>query len=480
MTHRPWTRVPVLLLLCCAFLLVVTDSTLGYAALPSIGRNLEMNARELPWVVTAYLLSSGGLLLLGGRVADRFRRDRVFMGGCALFTVMSLVSGLAWSGVVLIAARALQGVGAAVMVPAALSLLTSIFPEGRQRNRALAIWGGLAGMGATAGLLLGGPITELLGWRWVFLVNVPGGLVVCVLALTRLPIITRRNAIDRRLDVRGAVTATLALSALVYAIVTAPDPVTSWERSASAAVLAVVLTTLFVRMQCRASHALVPMRIVRSRTIIGGNLVVLAAGMSVDGLLYGFTLLTQEVFGSSAIRFGSAAAVMTALSFVGVAIGQYVVGLRGARVAALPGFALIAIGSLLLAKATTEAALTVTVLAALMLLGLGISATFVAGQVAALSGVAERDAGLAAGIEESTFSIGNALGVALVASTVLARPALDEGLRWSFSAIIVVAALGATAAWALVDRGVGTEPMVEQDVIHLRADATTTNKEGTA
>jgi MFS family permease len=458
MNRHPWTRRgPVLLLLCSSFFIVVTDSTLVYAALPSIGRELDLGPRALPWVVTAYLLGCGGLLLLGGRLADLFRRDRVFTGGCALFTGMSLLAGSAWSGEVLIAARGAQGVGAAVMVPAALSLLTSTFPEGQQRNRALAIWGGLAGVGATAGLLLGGPITDLLGWRWVFLVNVPGGAVAGALAVTRLPVPTRPRSVERRLDVRGAVVATTALTALVYAIVSAPDPTTGWERSASAAGLAVVLAMLFVRLERRSPHALVPMRLVTSRTVIGGNLTVLAAGMSVDGLLYGSTLLTQEVFGYSAIRFGLAAAMMTGVSFVGVAVGQHVVGRRGARAVAMPGFACIATGSLLLARGAAGRPPTLEVLVALALLGLGVGATFVAGQIAALSGVADGDAGLAAGIEESTFTLGNALGVALVASIVVARPELGDGLRWSFSAIVLISTLGALAARTLVDHEVGTE-----------------------
>jgi MFS family permease len=451
----PPTRWPVLLLLCAAFFVVVTDSTLVYAALPSMAREFALSHTGAQWIVTAYLLTFGGLLLLGGRIADLGRRVGVFTGGCALFTAASLLAGMAWAGPVLIGARLVQGAAAAVMVPAALSLLTTTFPEGEQRNRALGVWGALAGLGATAGLLLGGPITQALGWRWVFLVNVPMGLLVVAFAASILPRSRRASRPSSRLNVGSASLATLTLAALLYAMVGAPATGRGHGLTWVTLGAVLVLAVLFILSERRSPDPLLPVRVLASRTRIGGNLVILSAGMSVDGVLYGFTLLTQDVLDYSPSRFGVLAAAMTTASFFGIGTAQRLTSRFGARVVATPALMLISVGAALLARAPHHSDPAPLLLGSMVILGTGIGAAFVVGQIAALAGVTAQDAGIAAGIEESTFTIGNALGIALVAALVAANASLATGLRHGLHAVAVISSLGGLAALALIGRAMG-------------------------
>jgi EmrB/QacA subfamily drug resistance transporter len=450
----PRRRWLTLALVCTAFFVVVSDSTIVYAALPSIGEGLSFSEPRLQWVVIAYLLTSGALLLLGGRVADLFGRRRTFVWGVVLFSGMSLLSGLAWSSAVLVAARTAQGIGAAIMVPAALSILVVTFADGDERNKALGLWGALAGIGATGGLLLGGPITELFGWRWVFLVNVPIGALVLALAPALIPGDSAMRGHRRRLDLPGGVTITLGLFALVYAVVAAPRDGWGGSRVLVLLASAVLLVVLFVGIERRTADPLVPLRLFRSRSLVGGNLLILAAGMSVDGLLFTVTMLTQQVWGYSATRFGLVMAVMTATSFVGVAAGQHLVSRFGVRSVATCGFLLIGAGSTVLVQ-VPDGGSAGTLLLGLALFGPGMGAAFVAGQIAALAGVSDEDAGLASGVEETTFAIGGAVGVAVLSSVALSGADLVAGSRSAFVTAAAVAALGVVVALALVDRGVG-------------------------
>jgi EmrB/QacA subfamily drug resistance transporter len=436
--RRRW----ILILLCATFFIAVNDSTIVYTALPSIGGELAM-AESLRWVVVAYLLSSGTLLLLGGRSADLFGQRRTFLLGVGLFSAMSLLCGLATSGGVLITARALQGTGAALMVPAALSTLMTTFPEGPSRNRALGIWGSLAGIGATTGLLLGGPITQTLGWRAIFLINVPVGLAALALGPKLLPPDGQRSGRSGTLNLPAAVTAALALLLLTSAIVEVDRA--SGARTVGLLAAAALLSTLFLRIERHAADPLVPPRLFRSRAVVGGNLIILAAGISVDGLLYTFTIVAQEVLGRSAAWFGLAMTVMTVTSFLGVGLGQHLVSRLGARPVAAVGFALIGFGSLVTRYASSDAELP-ALLAGLALFGPGLGACFVAGQITALSGVTPGDAGLASGLEETTFAIGNALGVAVASTLILAAPSLHDGTRTALTSTAAVAALGVLAA----------------------------------
>ena len=429
-------------LLCATFFLAVSDSTIVYAALPSIGVGMAMT-ESLRWVVVGYLLSSGTLLLLGGRAADRFGQRRVFLVGVALFTAMSLLCGLAASGGVLISARVLQGVGAALMVPAALSILTATFPEGSRRNRALGVWGSIAGVGATTGLLLGGPITETLGWRAIFLINVPVGLAALALGPRLLEPDGRHPDGREPLNLPGAVTAALALLALTLGIVEVDR--SSVARTVGLLAAAGLLAWLFLRIERHAARPLVPARLFRSRSLVAGNLIILAAGISVDGLLYTFTIMTQQLLDKSAVWFGLAMTVMTTTSLLGVSVGQHLVSRRGARPVATVGFALIGLGSMAVRGSSPDVLLPALV-AGLVLFGAGLGACFVAGQIAALSGVVAEDAGLASGLEETTFAIGNALGVAVASTTLLAASNLHTGARTALSSTAVVAVFGLLVA----------------------------------
>jgi MFS family permease len=310
-----------LALLGATFFMVILDGTIVYVALPSIQDALGFSPAGLQWVMSAYLLSFGGLLLLGGRAADLLGRRRVFMAGVTLFGASSLLCGLAWSAPVLVGARAIQGVSAAVMAPTALSLLMTVFPEGPERNKALGIWGGIGGIGATAGLVIGGPITAGLGWEGVFFINIPVALAVLALSPRLLPECTDTGRV-RCFDLGGAVTVTAALLLLTYAIARAPEA--GWASAQTIGLLlsVPVLLALFGSIEARAHAPLVPLRTFRSRALVGGNLVLLTAGMSVDGMLLIVTLYAQDVLGYSTLQFGLMTSALTIMSVVGAYSAQ--------------------------------------------------------------------------------------------------------------------------------------------------------------
>jgi EmrB/QacA subfamily drug resistance transporter len=447
----------VLGVVCAAFLMGVLDSTSVYAALPSIADDLGLEPARLQWVATGYTVAIGGLLLLGGRAADLFGRRRMFLAGVGAFGAASMLCGLAWSGDVLIAARAVQGASAAVMTPAGMSILVTTFAEGPERNRAIGIWGGLGGIGATAGLLIGGPITDVLGWRWVFFTNVPICLVVLVLGSVLLREGQARLG-RTELDVAGALAVTTALVALLAAVVSVPTAGWAAPRTIGLVVTAVALAGVFVVVEARSRAPLVPLRIFRSRSVVGGNLVVLSAGMAVDGLLLVVTLYVQQVLGYSATQFGLTMAVMTASSVVGVLAGQRLVTSYGARVVAAGGLSAIAVSCLVLTRISVDGGVVGVLGLGLVIFGPGMGAAFVAAQIAALTGVAANDSGLASGIEETSFAIGTALGVAIAAATLAARYqalvadgmdvalAQTEAVRVALGVAAAIAVTGAAAA----------------------------------
>lgn len=452
-----------LVLLCAAFSMVILDSTIVYVALPSIQRALGFSAAGVQWVVTVYLLTFAGLLLLGGRTADLVGRRTVFMVGVGLFALASLGCALAWSAGVLVAARVVQAVAAAMLTPAALALLVTIFVEDAERNRALGIWGAIGGVGATAGLLVGGPVTDGLGWEWIFLINVPVGLVL----LAASPVLlrdTRDQTRRRAYDPAGALTITVGLIVFVYAI--AEAPVAGWASARTIGLLlaAAALVALFVWVESRAPVPLVRLGIFRSRVLAGGNLLIVTMGMTVDAVLFTLTLYTQEVLRYSAVQFGLMMAAMTTVSVVGSYAGQAVVTGRGVRQVAVAGAALVLVGCLLLTRISVDAGFLADLLPALVVFGLGLGGAFVAGNVAALADVAERESGLASGIANTSFDVGGALGVA-VASTVAASNAdamlvkpgkallsaqeLTSGYRSAFAAAATIAAVALLAALTL-------------------------------
>jgi EmrB/QacA subfamily drug resistance transporter len=453
-----------LVLLCAAFSMVILDSTIVYVALPSIQHALGFSAAGVQWVITVYLLTFAGLLLLGGRTADLVGRRTVFMVGVALFTLASLGCALAPSAGVLLAARVVQGVAAALLTPAALALLITTFVEAAERNRALGIWGAIGGVGATAGLLVGGPITDGLGWEWIFLINLPVGLVL----LAASPVLlrdSRQEPGQRAYDPAGAVTITAGLIVFVYAIVEAP--VTGWisGRTIGLLVAAAALIALFVLVEYRAPVPLVRLGIFRSPVLAGGNLLIVTMGMTVDAVLFTLTLYTQEVLHYSAVQFGLMMAAMTAVSVVGSYAGQALVTGLGVNRVAVVGTALVGVGCLLLTRISVHASFLADLLPALVVFGLGLGSAFVAANVAALADVAEQESGLASGVANTSFHIGAALGVA-VASTVAASNAdamlvkpgqaplsvqeLTNGYRSAFVAAVTIALVALLAALTLL------------------------------
>src|SRR6185312_9473757 len=344
-------RWKALALLCTAFFMVILDSAIVVVALPSIGADLHFSAGDLQWVLSAYLLSFGGLLLLGGRAADLLGRRRVFMVGTGLFALASLACGLAVSVPALIAARVVQGTAAAIMTPTALSIVMTTFEEGAERNKALGIWAAIGGIGATAAWLVGGPITDGLGWQWIFFINVPVAIGVTALS----PALLRESRASgplRRFDVGGAVTITAALVALVYALV-------------------------------------------------GGNLVLFALGMLAFGMPFILTQYAQDVLHYSPLEFGLASVVMPVTAALGSMTGQAIATRGGLRAIAAGGLALTGLGCLLLTQVSVDGSYLGDMFFGLLAFGPGLGAAYVAGSIGSLAGVAEADAGLAAGLNNS-------------------------------------------------------------------------------
>ena len=451
-------RWKALALLCTAFFMVILDSAIVLVALPSIDADLAFSAGSLQWVLSAYLLSFGGLLLLGGRAADLLGRRRMFLAGTCLFALASLGAGLAGSTEALLTARVVQGVAAAIMTPTALSIVMTTFPEGVERNKALGIWGSTGAIGGTAAWLVGGPITDGLGWQWIFFLNVPVAGVVVALA----PVLLRESRATperRRFDVAGAVTVTGALVAAVYAVVEAPD--TGWgaPQTLGLLALAAVLIAAFAGIEARSAAPLAPLGVFRSRSLVGGNLVLFALGTMAFGVPFILTQYAQEVLHWSPIHFGLASVVMPVTAVFGTATAQAIATRGGVRAVAVVALASTGVACLLLTRVSVGGSYLGDLFFALLVLGPGIGGAFVAGSIASLTGVAETEAGLASGLNNAAFQIGGAVGVAILSSVAVsgahgADPlaALTAGYRSAFTAAIAVAALGMVAAGLLLGR----------------------------
>jgi EmrB/QacA subfamily drug resistance transporter len=454
-----------LALLCGAFFMVILDAAIVTVALPSIEQDLGFSAQGLQWVVSAYALTFAGLLLLGGRAADLLGRRRVFMVGLVVFTVASLLCGLAWSDTALIGARAFQGIGAAVMTPSALSIITTTFEEGAERNKALGIWGALGGIGATTAWLIGGPIVDGLGWEWIFFINIPVGL--AALALSPVLLQESREATTKRsYDPLGALTITGALVLLVYAVVEAPDA--GWGDPQTILLLAgsAALLGTFALIESLQRAPLVPLRIFRSRTIVGANAVMLVFGALPYGLGYVLTLYAQQVLGYSAVKFGLTSLVFPAMAAVGSIFGQAIVLPVGFRPVAAVGMALMGGGALLLTQVSVGGSYFGDIFFGLLVFGPGVGLAFVTASIAALAGVPERESGLASGLSNTAFQIGAALGVAMVTTVAVSRTddylatnsdanplvALTEGFQSAFLAVAILAGIGVALALLLLGR----------------------------
>jgi EmrB/QacA subfamily drug resistance transporter len=454
-----------LALLCGAFFMVILDANIVIVALPSIEADLGFSEQGLQWVISAYALTFAGLLLLGGRAADLLGRRRVFMVGLVFFTSASLLCGLAWSPGALIGARALQGIGAAIMTPTALSIISTTFEHGPERNKALAIWGMLGAFGATAGYLIGGPLVDGPGWEWIFLINVPIG----VLALVLSPVLLRESrdvTATRSYDPAGAFTITGALVLLVLAVVEAPDA--GWGSLQTILLFAASATLLgaFVAIEARHPAPLVPLRILRSRTLTGANTVMLLFGAVGFGMPFILTLYGQRVLGYSALEFGVGFVVTPIAAAVGMMAAQSAIAKVGFRPVAATGMALLGAGCLLLTQPSVGGSYFGDIFFGILVFGLGIGPAFATATIAALDGVAEREAGLASGLSNTAFQLGGALGVAIVSTVAVsssedflasndgANPllVLTEGFQSAFVACVVLAGIGVAAALLLLGR----------------------------
>ena len=421
MTMDSRTRWLALLVLCLGDLMIVLDVTIVGVALPSIREDLGFSEESLAWVVNAYLITFGGFLLLGGRLGDLFGHQRLFLGGIALFTLASAACGLATSQELLVGARAIQGLGAAVVSAVALSLMMTLFTEPAERAKAMGIFGFVASGGGSIGVLLGGILTDVLNWHWIFLVNVPVGIAVVILTLVIIPP-ARVATAAQNLDVAGAVTVTVSLMLAVYAIVNGNEVGWTTARTLGLLVAAGVLLVVFLLIESRVASPLVPLRLFRLRNIAVSNVVgVLWAG-SMFAWFFLSALYLQLVLGYSPLQVGLAFLpgnlVMGALS---IGLSAKLVLRFGIRPPLVVGLSLAAIGLLLFARAPVDGNFVVDVLPSMILLGLGAGMAFNPVLLAAMSDVEPSEAGLASGVVNTSFMMGGALGLAVLASLAASR-----------------------------------------------------------
>jgi len=469
-----------LLLVCAAQLMIVLDGTIVNVALPAIEGDLGFSRASLSWVVNAYLLTFGGFLLLGGRAGDIFGRRRVFMGGLALFTVASLLCGLASSQAALVAARALQGVGGAIIAPAALSIIVTTFTEPSERARAMGIWGFVASGGGTIGVLLGGVLVGTLGWPWIFFVNLPVGLLA--LALCRPLLDAGKGSgtdASERFDLAGAFLITTSILTAVYAIVGAETAGWASSRTVLLAVASVVLLTTFVAVERRTPAPLVPLDAFRSRNLTVSNAVMVLIVAGIFGWFFFSALYMQRVLGYGSLQTGlaflPATILLGALSYSAAA---KVVGRFGVKPMMLVGMSLMALSLALFARAPVDGSFVLDVLPAMVLLGFGASFAFLTVILASVQGVPEDQAGLASGLVNTSQQMGGALGLAALASLAASRTegrleagsepvaALNAGFHAAFllgAILLVLAGVLAATLLRLPKVGAGAEANLPED-----------------
>jgi EmrB/QacA subfamily drug resistance transporter len=409
-----------LVLLCSAQFVVVLDASIVNVALPSIGKALDFSQENLPWVVNAYVLTFGGFLLLGGRTADLLGRRRVFMAGLMLVAVASLLAGFAATEGQLIAARAAQGLGAAIISPAALSIVTTTFSDGAERNKALGVWGAVAGSGGAAGVLLGGILTDGLGWEWVLWVNVPVAL-IALFFTPRLIAESRAEAQTRAFDVAGAVTVTAALSILVYALVDANNAGWGSGQTIGLIALSVGLLAAFVAIELRAAKPLVPFSIFRIRTLTGANVVGLLVGASLISMFFFISLYMQQVLGYSAIHAGLSYLPLALLIMASAGIASQLVTKLGYKPVLATGLLFIVIGLVWFSRVSVGGSFTADILGPSLFAAAGLGFSFVTTTIAAMSGVQENEAGLASGLINTSQQVGGALGLAVLSAVAISR-----------------------------------------------------------
>jgi EmrB/QacA subfamily drug resistance transporter len=460
-----------LVLLAAAQFVVVLDASIVNVALPSIGRALDFSQENLPWVVNAYVLTFGGFLLLGGRTADLLGRRRVFMAGLLLVAVASLAAGFASTEGQLIAARAAQGLGAAIISPAALSIVTTIFSDGAERNKALGVWGAVAGAGGAAGVLLGGILTDGLGWEWVLWVNVPVSLVAFALA-PRLIAESRASDQARAFDVAGAVTVTAGLSLLVYAVIDASASGWGSTKTLGLVALSLLLLALFVAIELRSRKPLVPFSIFRIRTLTGANVVGVLVGASLFSMFFFISLYMQQVLGYSAIHAGLSYLPLAVTISLAAGIASQLVTKVGYKLVLAVGLLFIVAGLLWFSRVSVGGGFTTDILGPSLLAAVGLGFSFVTTTIAAVSGVEENESGLASGLINTSQQVGGALGLAVLASLATShtenlldsgsglKHALTEGFHLAFLGGAAIAALGFVLTLVLI-RGSDSRAHVE-------------------
>ena len=422
MTERaranPWV---VLVLVCIAQFMVILDATIVNVALPSIQTDLGMSNAELQWVVNAYALLFGGFLLLGGRAGDLIGRKRIFLLGVIVFTVASIVCGIAQSETWLIVARGVQGLGAALVSPAALSIVTTTFKEGRERTRAMGVWAAIAVGGGAVGLLLGGILTETLSWPWIFFVNGPVGIAAFVLSLWLIPESKDEKA-HQTFDLPGAVTVTAGLIALVWGIVRSGEAGWGSTEVIGALTAAVVLLAAFVFVEHRSPEPLVRLSIFSVRTVRGANVAMFIVAAGLFAMFFFNTLYLQRVLGYSPLDAGLAFLPFTLGIIIGAGLSQRFLPMFGAREVPLIGLVLAAAGVLLFLRLTADgASYFVDLLPGIMLTSIGMGLTFVPVTLIATSGIPDGDAGLASGLFNTSQQIGGALGLAVLSTIATSR-----------------------------------------------------------
>src|SRR3954454_6894041 len=456
--ERRWTA---LILLCVAQFVVVLDASIVNVALPSIGKGLDFSEQNLPWVVNAYVIAFGGFLLLGGRAADLLGRRRIFMAGLLVVAVASLAAGFSANQGQLIAARAAQGLGAAIISPAALSIVTTLFRDGAERNKALGAWGAVAGSAGAAGVLLGGILTDGLGWEWVLWVNVPVSLIALALTPGLIPE-SRSQSATRHFDAAGAVSVTAGLSVLAYALLDASSAGWGSTKIVSLLALSVALIGAFVLIELRSAAPLVPFRIFRLRTLTGANVVGILLGASLFSMFFFISLYMQQVPGSSPIPAGLSYLPLAVTIIIAAGLGGQLVTRFGFKPILATGLLLIAVGLFWFSNVSVGGGFTTDILGPSLLAAMGLGFGFVPSTIAAVSGVQEHEQGLASGLINTSQQFGGALGLAILSTIATSRTdhvmatgasvqdGLTEGFQAAFLGGSVLALLGFAATLILI------------------------------
>jgi EmrB/QacA subfamily drug resistance transporter len=467
-TRRKWFA---LALLCTVQFMVVLDIAVVNVALPSIQIDLGFSQENLQWVISAYALLFGGFLLLGGRAADLLGRRRVFLVGIVVFTAASLLSGLAWSEGSLIVARGLQGLGAAIISPAALSILTTTFAEGPERNTALGAWGAVGAFGAVAGVLLGGVLTDLLDWRWIFYVNAPVG--IGAFALVPVLLNESRDATAKSFDLAGAALVTSGLVMLVYAITQAPDYGWGSPETIGFFAAAVALLAGFIAREARTSDPLMPLSIFRLRTLVGANIAGLILGTVLFSMFLMLTLYMQQVLGYSPLKTGISYLAVAGSAIVWSALAAQLVTRVGVKRVLVVGMAFLMVGLAYFTQVSVGGSYAGDLLPGFLIIAVGMGFSFVPISIAALAGVKPSEAGLASGLINTSQQVGGALGIAALSAVATSTTtdriaaggakaaALTDGFQAAFVGGTAIAVVGVIVALVVVrGRDIETAPVL--------------------